>query len=77
MARLWETGRRSGQSWFPIPDKPSQQGVLSTTNKSLQKLQVNIVGAMLRGWPGSKEVLNLKREGIEEEEKVIREHLLN
>ena len=77
MARLWETGRRSGQSWFPIPDKPSQQGVLSTTNKSLQKLQVNIVGAMLRGWPGSKEVLHLKREGIEEEEKVIREHLLN
>ena len=77
MARLWETGRRSGQSWFPIPDKPSQQGVLSTTNKSLQKLQVNIVGTMLRGRPGSKEVLHLKRELIEEEEKVIREHLLN
>ena len=77
MARLWETGRRSGQSWFPIPDKPSQQGVLSTTNKSLQKLQVNIVGTMLRGWPGSKEALHLKREGIEEGEKVIREHLLN
>ena len=74
---LWETGRRSGQSWFPIPDKPSQQGVLSTTNKSLQTLQVNIVGTMLRGWPGSKEVLHMKGEGIEEEEKVIREHLLN
>ena len=77
MARLWETGRRSGQSWFPIPDKPSQQGVLSTTNKSPQKLQVNIAGTMLRGWPGGKEVLHLKRELIEEEEKVIREHLLN